>query len=186
MIKINRSVIITICGIVLFTYPKIINHKEVSIEKNRISATIEKENGYNYENNRDIYDGIIEIPKINLIKGFYTIEDKRNNVNENVTVHYSSTYPNVENSNLILMAHSGRGEKAYFNDLVKLDEDSLIKIYYKGKKYTYKIATNYEINKTGNAVIQKNINKKSITLITCSQKDKTKQLVFIGYIIDET
>lgn len=185
MIKISKGLIITTCGIILFTYPRIVNHKKISVEKNKIISTLEIEAGYNYKNESDIYDGIIEIPQINLIKGFYTIEDKRNNVDKNITVHHSSTYPNTENSNLILMAHSGVGEKAYFNDLIKLDKDSLIKIYYKGKKYIYKIDNYYEIDKTGNAIIQKNKNKKSITLITCSQKDKSKQLIYIGYIIDE-
>lgn len=183
--RINKSIIITLSGIILFSYHNITNHKEIITEQNKITSTLEKEVGYNYKN-IDTYDGIIEIPQINLMKGFYTIDDKRNNINENVTVHKSSTYPNIDNSNLILMAHSGIGEKAYFNDLLKLNSDTLIKIYYHNIKYTYKLATYYEIDKTGTALIKRDKDKKTLTLITCSQKDKTKQLVYISYLIDET
>lgn len=183
--KINKSMIITLSGIILFSYHNITNHKEIFQEQNKITSTLEKEVGYNYKI-IDTYDGIIEIPQINLIKGFYTIDDKRNNINENVTVHKSSTYPNIEKSNLILMAHSGIGEKAYFNDLIKLNNDTLIKIHYHNIKYTYKIANKYEIEKNGKALIKRNKDKKTLTLITCSQKDKTKQLVYISYLIDET
>ena len=101
-------------------------------------------------------------------------------------MHESSTYPSNDISNLILMAHSGIGEKAYFNDLIKLNTDSLIKIYYHNIKYTYKIAFNYDIEKDGTALIKRDKSKKTLTLITCSQKDKSKQLIYIGYLIDET
>lgn len=182
---INKGLIISLCGVTLFSYQHISNHRQTIIEKNRIASTLAKEVGYNYQNN-DTYDGIIEIPKINLIRGFYTKDDKRNNINENITVHKSTTYPNENSSNLILMAHSGIGEKAYFNDLTKLDSDSLIKIYYQNVKYTYKINHFYEIEKNGTAIIKRDKTKKTLTLITCSQKDKTKQLIYVGYLIDET
>ena len=48
-----------------------------------------------------------------------------------------------------------------------------------------KINEYYDIEKNGTASIKRDINKKTITLITCSQKDKTKQLIYIGYLIDE-
>ena len=185
MKKLNKGIIISMCGIFMFSYQNISNHKQITIEKNKIVSTLEKQVGYNYKNN-DTYDGIIEIPQINLIKGFYSKDDKRNNINENITVHESSTYPSNDISNLILMAHSGIGEKAYFNDLIKLNTDSLIKIYYHNIKYTYKIAFYYDIEKDGTALIKRDKSKKTLTLITCSQKDKSKQLIYIGYLIDET
>ena len=87
--------------------------------------------------------------------------------------------------NLILIAHSGSGEKAYFKNLNMLDNDSLIEYYYDHIKYTYKISNIYKVDKTGTVNIKRDREKKSITLITCCQNDKSKQLVFIGYIIDE-
>ena len=130
---INKGLIISLLGVFLFSYQNITNHKKIEKEENKIFQTLAKETGYNYKNN-DTYDGIIEIPQINLQKGFYQKNDKRNNINENITIHNMSTYPNEDNSNLILMAHSGNGEKAYFNDLPKLNTDSLIKIYYQISK----------------------------------------------------
>ena len=128
---------------------------------------------------------ILSIPQIKLKKGIYLKEDKRNNIEENIEIHKESDYPNVDNSNIILMAHSGTGANAFFKDLEKLNQDSLIELYYEKAKYVYKIDNYYDIDKIGIATIKRDINKKTITLITCSQKDKTKQLVYIGYLIDE-
>lgn len=152
-------------------------------ENNKIEYTLNREINYIFKDN--LYDGILKIPKINLKKGIYKISDKKNNIEENIMIHKSSTYPNHDNSNLILIAHSGSGEKAYFKDLNKLDNNSLIEYYYDHVKYTYKIDKFYKVDKTGKISIKRDKEKKTITLITCDSSDKTKQLVYIGYIVDE-
>ena len=172
-------------GMILTIKNSILERKEVLVEHNKISYTLEKEVGYHRQEIEDTYDGILSIPQINLKKGIYEIGDKRNNIEENVTIHELSNYPNENNSNLILMAHSGTGKKAFFNDINKLNNDSLIEFYYQRVKYVYKISEYYIIDKNGYAKINRNKTKKTITLITCSKEDKTKQLVYIGYLIDE-
>ena len=184
--KITRiGYLLLITGIILTVKNIIFDRKEVTVEKNKIEYTLEKEVGYHRKEIVDTYDAILSIPHIKLKKGIYELGDKRNNIEENVTIHKLSNYPNEDNSNLILMAHSGSGKKAFFNDLDKLNNDSLIEFYYQRVKYVYKISDYYTINKNGYANIKRDKTKKTITLITCSKQNKDKQLVYIGYLIDE-
>lgn len=182
MKRIISYVLVIICIIYNTTNLVIEKNKEVET-KNKVEYTLEKE--ISYKEKKDTFDAVLVIPKINLKKGIYKINDKRNNIEENIMLHYSSTYPDTTNSNFILIAHSGSGNKAYFKDLNKLDTDSLIEIFFKHTKYIYKIDKYYKIEKNGKALIDRDKNKKTITLITCDSKDKTKQLVYIGYLIDE-
>ena len=185
MKKIRFGYLLLIIGIILTANNYISERKEIFIEKNKIDYTLEKEVGYYKKNIEDTYDAILHIPQINLKKGIYEKDSKHNNIEENVTIHNTSDYPNNEDSNLILIAHSGTGKKAFFKDIDKLNEDSLIEFYYQRKKYIYKIDNYYMIEKNGSAKIKRDTTKKTITLITCNEKDKTKQLIYIGYLIDE-
>ncbi len=171
-------------GIITIGYQYLSEQYQLEKEENKIEITLQKEVGYIKEE-VDTYDAILEIPQIHLKKGIYQKNDKRNTISENVTIHQDSTYPTEEGSNVILMAHSGSGEIAFFNDLEKLNTDSLIEFYYQNTKYVYLIDHYYQIMKNGYATIDRDKTKKTITLITCSQKDKNKQLVYIGYLIDE-
>lgn len=183
VIKIGNLLLILVSLMLCFEY--VYERKKEIVESNKISYSLAKETGYLEKKNVDTYDGVLSIPYIDLKKGIYKKDDDRNNIDENVTIHNKSNYPNEENSNLILMAHSGSGDNAYFNDLDNLNNDSLIEFYYNKVKYVYKIDNYYEIDKNGLASIKRNNTKKTITLITCSKKDKTKQLIYIGYLIDE-
>ena len=168
---------------IMCSYQIITTYNEKEIENNKIEYTLTQDT--NQEIKKDIYDSILIIPKISLRKGIYTKTDKRNNIEENIMIHKNSIYPDTDNSNIILIAHSGSGKKAFFKDLDKLDTDSLIEFYYKKTKYVYKIDNIYKVEKNGEVKINRDKNKKTITLITCDQQDKTKQVVYIGYIIDE-
>ncbi len=185
MKRIKVGYFLIIVGLVWTSYKQVIAREEIIVENHKIAYTLQDQAGY-LKKEVDIYDVILEIPQIHLKKGIYKKEDKRNHIDKNVTIHEASNYPNQEKSNIILMAHSGTGENAYFQDLYQLNENSLIKIYYQNIKYTYKISHYYEIDKNGFANIQRDQHQKTITLITCSQKNKSKQLVYIGYLIDET
>ena len=126
--------------------------------------------------------GKINISKIKLNTKLYKKDSKLNNVNKNVMILEESSYPNEKNSNLILAAHSGFSKKAYFNNLKYLDIGDVIDITYKEKLYQYELTNIYEIEKTGTARIIRNINKSTITLITCKH-NTNKQLIFIGELI---
>ena len=177
--------LLIILGVSIISLEFIDSRQAIYKESNKIKYTLERETGYLKQEKEDLYDAIVNIPLIHLKKGIYSKNDSRNHIDENITIHELSDYPEQENSNVILMAHSGEGEKAYFNDLVQLNTDSLVEFYYHHKKYVYKIDHVYEIDKTGMAEIIRDKNRKTITLITCSQRNKSKQLIYVGYLIDE-
>ena len=88
--------------------------------------------------------------------------------------------------NFILYAHSGNSKIAFFNKLHKLSKNEDIYVFYNGIKYHYKISNKYNIEKTGYAEVIVTNNDKYITLITCNQHEKGKQIVIIGKIYSES
>ncbi len=130
------------------------------------------------------YVGYLTIPKINLKKGFLDKRSTLNNIEQNITVIEGSSYPNVEKGNLIIAAHSGSGWKAFFNDLYKLTKGDIAEVSYKNKKYTYKIVNIYTQPKTGKIAIYRNYSKTTLTLVTCTNNDKTTQTIYIAELQD--
>ncbi len=129
------------------------------------------------------YLGIIEIPKINLKRYFYNIDDERNNVDKNIMLIEKSNMSNEENGNIIFASHRGSSRVAFFDKLHLIDEGDEIYIYYNNKKYTYRYNNKYDVIKNGKIKIERDMNKTAITLITC-KKGTNKQTVFIGYLTD--
>ena len=85
------------------------------------------------------YIGYLNIPKINLNKGFLDINSPNNTVEKNIQVIEGSDYPDKEKGNLIIAGHSGTGWKAFFNDLYKLEQGDTLIVSFKEHKYIYKI-----------------------------------------------
>lgn len=136
------------------------------------------------ETNEDSYIGVLEIPKINLEKGFYSINNIHNTINKNIEVLKNSSMPNNSNSILAIAAHSGNGKNAYFTNLDKLDINDLIYIYFDNYKYTYEVKDIHNTIKDGNIEVDKN-NETVLVLTTCNEKDKTKQLVVTALMISK-
>lgn len=129
------------------------------------------------------YIGVLEIPSINFKRGFLDMNDKNNTVSKNIQVLKDSDYPDVVNGNLIIAGHSGSGRIAFFKNLYKLSNGDESYIYYKNKKYIYKMIESYEVEKNGIVSIKNYSNKTILTLITCSQ-DEEKQIVFINELVE--
>lgn len=125
------------------------------------------------------YIGTLEIPKINLRKGFTNIESKYNTVSKNIQVVKGSTYPDVEKGNFIIAAHSGTSYLAYFKNLYKLNNGDIAYVIYNGKRYSYRIVNIYEQEKTGKIIIYRDVEKTCLTLVTCTKNSKTQQTVYI-------
>ncbi len=136
------------------------------------------ENNVSDSKTKESYMAILEIPTINLRKGIFSKDSKNNNVEQNVTILDESNLPNEENGNVILVAHSGTGYKAFFNNLVELSNNDIAYLYYNNSRFTYKLANQYEVDKTGEVSIRRNTDTNTLTLITC-KVDTNKQLVFI-------
>ena len=140
--------------------------------------TIKKDN-INYLDNainkNNTVIATLEIAKINLKKDIYSLNNPHNNVEENVTI-----LTDTENL-IVLAAHSGPGDIAYFNDLDKLILNDTINLTYKNVNLIYKVTCIEEQTKDGNIEIRKS-NKKRLVLTTCSKKSNDKQLVIISEI----
>lgn len=159
-------------------------------EKNDDQETIVDENGEvqevdNIPTSTYNYIGILEIPSIGVKRGFLNINDKNNVVNKNIQVIKKSDMPDIKNGNLIIAAHSGSGRVSYFKNLYKLATSDTAYIHYNGVKYTYSVVNRYEVEKTGEVVIKRNNDKTTLTLISCSQTDKTKQIVYILELVGQ-
>lgn len=125
------------------------------------------------------YIGVLEIPQINLKQGFVDINSKYNNVDYNITIIQTSTYPDVEQGNFILASHSGNSYISYFKNLYKLNEGDQAYIYYNNIKYTYHIVKIYNVEKTGKVAIYRNSSATCLTLITCTKDSDHEQTVYI-------
>lgn len=125
------------------------------------------------------YIGILEIPKIGLKRGFVDINSRYNDVSYNITIIRGSTFPDVENNNLILAAHSGICSVCFFDRLYNLSNGDIAYLTYKGIKHSYKIVNIYEVEKDGTVPIYRDYNKNVLTLITCTRYSNTKQTVYI-------
>ncbi len=125
------------------------------------------------------YIGYLEIPKISFKQGIVDKNSKDNNVEKNLYIAENSTYPDVENGNLIIAGHSGTGYKAFFKNLYKLGIGDVAKVEYQGKVYTYQIVKIDEQNKTGRIKIQRDYHKTTLTLVTCTKDKDDKQTIYI-------
>ena len=185
----NKFIILSVIGLILifigtlslYLKNNIERKKEVKKEKSVnnfiINQNIERIND-DEPKELDVYDyiGVIEIPILDLKRGFVEKESQYNDVKYNVEVLDESDMPDVENGNLILAAHSGNTAVSYFKDLNKLSLNDEVYIYYNNHKYIYKVMNKYQIEKTGFANIVRK-NKSTLTLITCISRTNYQLVV---------
>lgn len=157
--------LLIIIGLCIFGYKKITKYILDFQKSDKIDIFFKNYNseGNKYNNETD-YLMVLEIPKIQLKQGIYHITDKRNNINENVTILNESILPNGDSGSLIIAAHSGNNWNSYFKNLNKLLLNDGIFIYYENKKYEYKIKKIYTKSKKSDFY---HFNQNGITLITC-------------------
>ena len=115
-----------------------------------------------------------------MISGFYHFGHKYNNIERNVTVVSGSSMPNEVNGNLFLMAHSGDAYISFFAYLYKLQVGDLAYVDYQGTKYKYQIVNIYNVPKTGSVTIRRNMDRTTLTLLTCTKNSDTEQTVYIA------
>lgn len=202
--KINKiifiiGILIIVIGVAFSVIPFIMSFNKVQEENNQIdeylnisipiNSEIDTQEQIIEDNNTNTqinYLMVLEVPKIGLKKGIYDIESKYNSVNYGIEILKDSNMPDKELGNVILASHRGTSNIAYFNKLDNLNNDDIVIIYYQGIKYSYKITNIYGQDKTGSIKILKDMNKTTITLITCKKNTKDKQLVFIGNLVERS
>ncbi len=151
---------------------------DVENETSSLASSFSNKNEKSSSQSNEGFIAVLEIPKIDLKKGIYSINSKNNNVDKNIMLLNESDMPDVTNGNFILAGHSGTGYNAYFKDLKKLELGDSAYIYYKNNKYKYNLIDKYEVEKTGKALIIKDSDISALTLITCKDNEN-KQIVFI-------
>ena len=128
--------------------------------------------------------GRVVIDKINLDKKFYSFDSGLNNVNKNVAIISPSDMPDVIGGTLILAAHSGNVNTAYFKRLNELVIGDVVNVYYSDTKYVYKVSSFYEENRNSSIVIKREKMKNVLVLTTCKIGTK-KQLVYIANLVNK-
>lgn len=195
--KVTLGILLLFLGIscLLFTYFKtiksnIFNEKNLKyFEEVDIAETIEEVGDetvpeetttpvINYN-----YIGYLDIPKINLKRGFVSLNSKYNSISYNVMLIKGSSMPDVKNGNLILAAHRGNSSVSFFDKLYKLNLGDEANVTYNDKIYTYKLVNTYLEAKDGTIAIYRDENKTTLTLITCTRGDKKTQTVFIFELV---
>ncbi|HIT11145.1 MAG TPA: sortase [Candidatus Onthousia faecigallinarum] len=131
------------------------------------------------EDNQEEIWGTLDIPEIGLTQPIYPLDSPKNNVEENVTILKESILLPEENSIIFLAAHSGTGKKAFFTRLDDLKKGDSIIFTFKGKTNYYEIVDIMEQEKDGTISVPKN-QISELVLTTCSERDRTKQLVIIA------
>ncbi len=157
--------------------------EEVQNVENTIAMKEENEVEQKEEPIPTYYLGTLTIPKIGFQRGFLDKKAPGNNVEENITVLKESNYPDVEKGNFIIAAHSGPTANSFFNDLYQLTIGDTAQVIYQGNNYTYQLITTYQVPKTGTVQIKRNREKKTLTLITCTNYDSTTQSIYIFELI---
>ena len=200
--KLNRIIIIfsfiaVFSGIVLFLYDYIVDKtnnafETINLEEygNNVASEVHDDgsdgsdgpsgSGGHGTTVKYDYIGILEVPKINLKKGFVDMDSKHNNVDYNMQIIKPSSYPNVDKGNLIIASHSGNSKISYFKHLYKLVVNDKAIVYYNDIKYTYNIVKIYEQEKYKPIKIYRDIDKTTLTLITCTRNSDTAQTVYIA------
>ena len=179
------SKFILVIAILLFTTYYLYSFYKIKYDNKLVeNYFITKANVKNKDTNENIkqtdnYLGILEIPKLEIKKGFYDISNKLNKVNKNIQVLKGSTMPDQENNILVIASHSGNGINAYFKNLHKLAINDDINIYYQNNLYEYEVKEIYNVFKTGQINIPKQ-NEKTLVLTTC--KNKKQQLIVIAHL----
>ncbi|MFR5856622.1 MAG: sortase [Bacilli bacterium] len=192
-IKIALGYLMLILGIGILVYPLILNRVVEYQDNKKIKQYFNQENLNSetiiYKENEeilkeDLYIGILEIPSIDLKKGFYEINNVNNNVDKNIEILNGSDMPNIVNGTFILAGHSGSSIYSYFRNLNKLELNNKIYVYYNGYKYSYEVTNIYDIEKTGKIKIEKEPNMTALVLITC-RHNTNKQIVIIADLLNE-
>ena len=141
------------------------------------SVSISSSNGTIYDKyNTNEYIGYLKIPKIDMNLGFYDYDNPLNDVEYNIEfidTHVTDTY--------LIAAHSGVGQKAYFNDLANLNIDDDIYLELHDKNMHYKVIDITRTVKNGEVYISNSPG--FLYLTTCDQTIKGYQLTIIASII---
>lgn len=196
--RIASGVVLIFIGVALLLNNYIVEKREevfssMNLELSKEVPELTKNNTTDEDNNKkdensddtkkdehyESYVGTLAIDKIGFEKGFYAKGSSLNNVKFNIKILDVSAYPDEEAGNVIIIGHSGNYSNSYFANLYQLNVGDTASIVYDNKKYHYKIVNIYNDTKDGTVTIYRDESKSTLTLITCTKDDETKQTIYI-------
>lgn len=134
------------------------------------------------DNNLDVYSGVLEIPSINLLNGFYDLSSKFNSVSNGLEVLSGSVFPGGDYSLVMFASHSGNSKVSFFKNLISVKTGDKVNLYYKGNKYVYTITECDISRKNGFIKVRSFDFKNVIVLTTCLDGESLKQYTCYGVI----
>lgn len=154
------------------------NNLNIAKEKVVINKNIKKvaKNNKTPKMIKNKYWGYIEIPKLKIYYGFYSLNDQKNQIKNGIEVMSGSSLPSINGSNIVLVAHSGIAYNVLFDRLDVLALEDEVNLYFNNIKYIYKVKRILKKDKKDILSTIKT-NKNTLTLITCDKKEKDKNLI---------
>lgn len=118
---------------------------------------------------------IIKIPSIDLDTVIiYGMKEK--DLNYYVCQFETSVMPG-ENGNFSLAGHSSHIYNEVFNDIHKVKNKDEIIIETINNKFKYKITKMFEVEPNDLSVLEQNMNKKELTIVTCTDNGKNRLII---------
>ena len=198
--KITLSILFIFIGIGLLTFnyfgsikSNLFNEKNIEILSQQIELPEEVMNIEEEEPEEEPvttpvsyngYIGYLEVPSLNIKRGFTDFNNPDNRLSRNILLVQGSTMPDVKNGNLILAGHNGRSRVSFFNDLYKIQDGAHAYVTYNGKVYDYLYKRQYDVPKVGTITIERDGGVNTLTLITCHQRYNNKQVVYIFELVE--
>lgn len=121
----------------------------------------------------------LRIPKIKLELPIYDKDSPNNTIAKNVEVLKESSNLESDAGMILLAAHSGVGEIAYFQELDQLERGDSVWLLFKAKQEEYEVVEKAIQNKSGSIQFSKR-KQKMLILTTCMPHQKGKQLIVIA------
>ncbi len=194
--KIILSILFIFIGLFLLTYnyfgsikSEVFNEKNIELLEQNVVLPEEVKNVDENDSANEVvtttevsnngYIGYLDVPSVNIKRGFTSLDSEYNKLNYNIILVGGSTMPDVKNGNLILAAHSGNCWVCYFDKLYMLSVGDKAAVTYNGYKYTYELKNVYNVPKTGTVEVRRDPSKTVLTLITCTRGSDTEQTVYI-------
>lgn len=126
----------------------------------------------------DVY-AELSIPKLQLQEPIYLKESKKNDVDQGLYLLPASDYLEREDSQMVILSHSGNASVSYFKHLDQLRIFDTITIKIKGTTYFFKVLDIYEEEKDGKIAIKKP-KEMSLVLVTCTKYTNHLQTIVLA------
>lgn len=154
-------------------YSKSMENEAIKNFENKISSKRSSESIKNPKLGDEI--AIIKIPSIKLNTA--VVHGIENKYLKHYVCHFETSAMPGQKGNFSLAGHSSYMYNEVFNELYKVKVDDKIVIKTVNDEFTYKITKVFETDSKDLSVLEQNMDKKEITLVTCTDDGKNRLIV---------